>query len=47
MNVRYYIGPAAGAPHIYRHGVEEDEVDRLRSPRQALTAYRRRRRKKS
>lgn len=33
MNVRYYIDPIAGLPHIYNHGVDEDEVeDVLRRP---------------
>jgi hypothetical protein len=26
MNVRYYIDPETKQPHIYRHGVEEQEV---------------------
>ncbi len=26
MNCRFYIDPETGAPHIYRHGVTEDEV---------------------
>lgn len=27
MRLRYYIDPATGEPHIYRHNVEEDEVE--------------------
>jgi len=27
MNIRFYIDPATGLPHIYRHGVYEDEVE--------------------
>jgi hypothetical protein len=26
MNVRFYIDPETGEPHIYRHGVREDEA---------------------
>ncbi|MGB8217752.1 MAG: DUF4258 domain-containing protein [Candidatus Methanoperedens sp.] len=26
MNIRYYIDPETGLPHIYRHEVSEDEV---------------------
>lgn len=26
MNMRFYIAPKTGLPHIYRHGVEEYEV---------------------
>lgn len=26
MKFRFYIDPASGAPHIYQHGVTEDEV---------------------
>ncbi|MCZ7400263.1 MAG: hypothetical protein O8C62_11435 [Candidatus Methanoperedens sp.] len=26
MNIRYYIDPETGLPHIYRHDVSEDEV---------------------
>ena len=33
MNVRFYIDPETRMPHIYRHGVDEDEVkDVLRKP---------------
>ena len=33
MNIRYYIDSSAGLPHIYNHGVDEDEVeDVLRRP---------------
>jgi hypothetical protein len=27
MEVRYYIDPESGEPHIYEHGVTEDEVE--------------------
>jgi hypothetical protein len=27
MDVRYYIDPQTGAPHIHRHGVREEEVE--------------------
>ena len=60
MNIRFYIDPETQMPHIYRHGVDEREVeDVLRQPGEdrpgregdkvgkPLTAYRRRRRKKS
>ena len=29
MNVRYYIDPGSGLPHIYDHGVNEDEVEQV------------------
>ena len=29
MNVRYYIDPQTGAPHIYGHGVSEAEVEEV------------------
>lgn len=29
MNVRYYVDPATGQPHIYRHRVSEDEVGQV------------------
>ena len=33
MDVRYYIDPETEQPHIYRHGVDESEVeDVLRRP---------------
>ena len=33
MNIRFYIDPESGAPHIYRHGVDEKEVqDVLSNP---------------
>ena len=35
MNVRYYIDPQTGEPHIYNHGVSEQEVeDVLSRPRE-------------
>ena len=27
MQIRYYIDPATDQPHIYRHGVDEAEVE--------------------
>ena len=33
MEIRYYVDPETGLPHIYRHGVEERDVeDVLRRP---------------
>ena len=35
MNVRFYLDPETGEPHIYNHGVSKDEVeveDVLRAP---------------
>ena len=33
MKIRYYIDPETKQPHIYNHGVNEDEVeDVLRKP---------------
>jgi hypothetical protein len=33
MTVRYYLDPETGEPHIYNHGVSEEEVeDVLRAP---------------
>ncbi len=33
MNIRFYIDPATGQPHIYNHEVDEEEVeDVLREP---------------
>ena len=33
MDIRFYCDPATGEPHIYNHGVTEDEVeDVLRRP---------------
>jgi hypothetical protein len=29
MNVRFYIDSANGQPHIFQHGVEEDEVEQV------------------
>ncbi len=28
-NIRYYIDPETGLPHIYNHGVSEDEVEEV------------------
>jgi hypothetical protein len=27
MKIRFYIDPETGMPHIYRHGVSEDEAE--------------------
>ena len=27
MNIRFYIDPETQMPHIYRHGVDEEEVE--------------------
>ena len=33
MKIRFYIDPETGLPHIYNHGVGEDEIeDVLRNP---------------
>ena len=33
MNIRFYIEPATGLPHIYGHAVDEEEVEEvLRAP---------------
>jgi len=33
MEIRFYVDPETGEPHIYRHGVTEDEVaDAIQSP---------------
>ena len=33
MNIRFYIDPETQMPHIYGHGVDEDEVEEvLRKP---------------
>ncbi|MBI2300457.1 MAG: hypothetical protein HYU66_16200 [Armatimonadetes bacterium] len=29
MRVRYYLDPETGEPHIYGHGVTEDEVEEV------------------
>ena len=29
MKLRFYIDPISGAPHIYNHGVSEDEVEEI------------------
>jgi hypothetical protein len=29
MRLRFYIDPATGAPHIYKHGVSETEVEEV------------------
>jgi len=31
MKVRFYIDPETDAPHIYNHGVDEDEVEEVLS----------------
>ena len=33
MNLRFYLDPETGEPHIYNHGITEDEVaDVIRRP---------------
>ena len=33
MNIRYYLDPETGQPHIYNHGVDEQEIqDVLEGP---------------
>lgn len=33
MNIRFYVDPETGDPHIYQHGIDEEEViDVLSSP---------------
>jgi len=27
MNIRFYVDPETGLPHIYKHAVDEDEVE--------------------
>ncbi len=29
MNIRFFIDPQTGAPHIYEHRVSEDEVEEI------------------
>ena len=29
MNIRFYIDPETGLPHIYKHGVDEEEVEEV------------------
>lgn len=31
MNIRYYVDPQTGLPHIYGHGVSESEVEEVLS----------------
>ncbi len=39
MEVRYYLDPDTGQPHIYGHGVSEEEVEYvLRHPAEDLPA---------
>jgi hypothetical protein len=46
MDVRYYLDPDSGQPHIYGHGVNEQEVEEiLRGPGEDLRAARDSRRK--
>ena len=41
MEVRYYLDPDTGQPHIYGHGVSEEEVrEVLRGPGEDLPAAR-------
>ena len=46
MEARYYRDADTGQPHIYRHGVSEDEVEEvLRGPGEDLPGARDSRRK--
>lgn len=29
INIRFYIDPETGKPHIYNHGVQENEVEEI------------------
>ena len=29
MKIRYYVDPESGLPHIYKHDVEENEVEEI------------------
>lgn len=29
MNIRFYLDPETGQPHIYQHGVNENEVEEV------------------
>ena len=29
MNLRFYLDPATGEPHIYNHGINENEVEEV------------------
>ncbi len=31
MKVRFYIDPETGVPHIYNHGVDEDQIEEVLS----------------
>lgn len=31
LNIRYYIDPETGLPHIYNHDITEDEVEEILS----------------
>ena len=40
MNIRFYIDPETGLPHIYNHEVDENEVeDVLRNPGEDRPGY--------
>ena len=41
MDIRYFLDPETGLPHIYGHGVTEEEVEQvLRGPGEDLPAAR-------
>lgn len=41
MDIRYHLDPDTGQPHIYGHGIVEDEIrDVLRGPGEDLPAAR-------
>jgi len=38
LNIRFYLDPESGTPHIWGHGVAEDEVDEvMRHPIEDVT----------
>lgn len=40
MHIRFYIDPGTGVPHIYNHGIDENEVeDVLRYPGEDRPGY--------
>ena len=36
MNIRFYLDPETGSPHIYGHAVDEDEVEEVLRPRERI-----------
>ncbi len=40
MRIRFYTDPETGLPHIYKHGIDESEVeDILRNPGEDRSGY--------